>query len=84
MDQSDPLYDYVRSVMIQVMAVLWRNGYSELHVGGMMRLLGVPDQTAALHDEERIEIDENSVRLAIELNKLYLMQMHIPSEATIH
>lgn len=84
MDELDPLYDYVRSVMIQIMGVLWRNGQRELHVGAMMRLLGVPDQTAAKHDDERIEIDENFAQLAAELNRQYLMQTQVPSEATIH
>lgn len=84
MDELDPLYDYVRSMMIQIMGVLWRNGQRELHVGAMMRLLGVPDQTAAKHDDERIEIDENFAQLAAELNRQYLMQAQVPSEATIH
>ncbi len=84
MDELDPLYDYVRSMMIQIMGVLWRNGQRELHVGAMMRLLGVPDQIAAKHDDERIEIDENFAQLAAELNRQYLMQAQVPSEATIH
>ncbi len=84
MDEFDPLYDYVRSMMIQIMGVLWLNGQRELHVGAMMRLLGVPDQTAAKHDDERIEIDENFAQLAAELNRQYLMQAQVPSEATIH
>lgn len=84
MDESDPLYEYVRAMMIQIMAVLSHNGYRELHVGGMMRILGVPNHTAALHDDEIIAIDENFAKMAAELNNRYLMQLQVPSEATIH
>lgn len=84
MDESDPIYEYVRSVMIEVMAVLWRNGQSELHVGAMMRLLGVPEEAAALHDEERLVIDENFANIVAELNKTYHMQSQVPSGVTIH
>ena len=84
MDSTDPLYEYVRTVMVEVMAVLWANGQRQLHVGAMMRLLGVPEESASKHDEERIDIDENFAELATELNIKYLMQSRVPAGATIH
>lgn len=84
MQESDPLYDYVRQVMIEVMAVLWANGQKELHVGAMMRLLGVPEETAAQHDEERIDLDDNFDEMAKELNVQHLIKSRVPVGATIH
>ena len=84
MDSTDPLYEYVRTVMVEVMAVLWANGQRQLHVGAMMRLLGVPEESASKHDEERIDIDENFAELATELNIKHLLQSRIPDGATIH
>ena len=46
MQEQDPLYEHVRAVMAEVMAVLYSNGQKELHVGAMMRLLGVDEETA--------------------------------------
>lgn len=84
MDESDPLYEYTRAFMIQLMAVLWRNGQKELHVGGAMRLLGVPDAAAAEHDNERLEIDENFAILLAEVNRLHLQNTQVPAGVTIH
>jgi hypothetical protein len=84
MDESDPLYQYVRSVMVQIMAVLWRNGQSELHVGALMRLLGVPEESAALHDEERIVIDENFAQIVADLNTQASIHSQVPLGVTIH
>ena len=84
MQESDPLYDYVRQVMIEVMAVLWANGQKQLHVGAMMRLLGVPEETAAQHDEERIDLEDNFDEMAKELNIQHLIHNRIPVGATIH
>jgi hypothetical protein len=84
MDETDPLYQYVRTVMVEIMAVLWANGQTQLHVGAMMRLLGVPEESASKHDEERIEIDENFAQLASELNIKYLIQSRVPAGAIIH
>lgn len=68
MQEIDPFFEHVRSIMIEVMAVLHANGYKELHVGGMMRLIGVADYTAKDHDHARIEIDAALVQqLAAEL-----------------
>jgi phosphatidylglycerophosphatase A len=84
MDESDPLYQYVRSVMVQIMAVLWCNGQTELHVGAMMRLLGVPEESAAQHDDERIVIDENFAQIVAELNIQHSVHSPVPQGVTIH
>jgi len=84
MQDKDPLYDYIRAVMLEVMAVLWANGQTELHVGALMRLLGVPEDQASKHDNERISMDENFADIAEHVNITQLLGTRIPAGATIH
>ena len=84
MQEQDPIYDYVRQVMLEVMAVLYANGQKELHVGAMMRLIGVDEAYAREHDEERVEIDEEFERMAQDLDLQHLIQKRVPAGATIH
>ena len=84
MQETDPLYEYVRTVMLEVMAVLYANGQRQLHVGAMMRLIGVDEERAALHDDDRIDIDESFAELANDVNIKHLLQSRIPDGATIH
>jgi hypothetical protein len=81
---DDPIYQYAKSVMFQIMTVLYINGRTEAHVGAIMRLLGVDEEHARLHDDERIELDENFVKLATELNMNELASVQIPQGTTIH
>ena len=84
MQETDPLYEFVRTVMLEVMAVLYANGQRHLHVGAMMRLIGVDEERAAEHDDDRIDIDESFAELANDVNIKYLLQSRIPDGATIH
>jgi hypothetical protein len=84
MQETDPLYEFVRTVMLEVMAVLYANGQRQLHVGAMMRLIGVDEERAAEHDGDRIDIDESFAELANDVNIKYLLQSRIPDGATIH
>ena len=84
MQETDPLYEYVRTVMLEVMVVLYANGQRHLHVGAMMRLIGVDEERAALHDDDRIDIDESFAELANDVNIKHLLQSRIPDGATIH
>ena len=70
--------------MVEVMAVLYANGQKTVHVGAMMRLLGVPESAASEHDDERIDIEENFDEIATELNIQHLIGNRIPAGATIH
>ena len=84
MDQND-LEQYVHTLMMEIMAVLWANGQRQLHVGAMMRLLGVPEESAALHDKERILIDELFGEMAAEKSQVTLPAVQeVPAGTTIH
>mgnify|MGYP003338032013 CR=1 len=40
----------IRMTILNLMVVLYDCGIEEIHVGAVMRLLGVPDEKAQLHD----------------------------------
>jgi len=84
MQEQDDLYEYCRSTMAEIMAVLYANGCTELHVGAMMRLLGVDNERASLHDEERMEIDQSFLEIASELNIVHLLRSRVPAGVIIH
>lgn len=84
MQPTDPLYDYVRQMMLEIMAVLWANGQRTVHVGAIMRLLGVPESQASEHDQEFIELDESFRQIVADLNIKYQAASQVPDGATIH
>jgi len=51
------LEQVVRVLMYELMMVLYQNAIREVHVGGMMRLMGVANETAAEHDDEMVILD---------------------------
>ena len=69
--------------MLDVMAVLYDNGIKNVHMGAMMRLLGVDDSKAAEHDSEIIELDEKFGSMLSQLNKKEVPE-EIPQGTTIH
>jgi hypothetical protein len=83
-EDDDPVYNYAKHVMFQIMTVLYMNGRTEAHVGAIMRLLGVDEDHARLHDDERIELDENFARMATALNMNELVSAQVPQGTTIH
>jgi hypothetical protein len=80
--QEEILHEHIKSVMLDVMGVLYGNGITLVHMGAMMRLLGVPDSKAAEHDDEMIELDEKFGAMMAELNKI--TGLEVPKGAVIH
>ena len=83
-DQDDKVYHYAKNMLLEIMAVLNVNGRRTMHVGAAMRLMGVDDETASQHDEERIEIEENFGEIAAQLNIAERLAPQIPKGAIIH
>ena len=83
-DQDDKVYHYAKNMLLEIMAVLYVNGRRTMHVGAAMRLMGVDDETASRHDEERIEIEENFGEIAAQLNIAERLAPQIPKGAIIH
>jgi len=81
MNQDDELDEIVRELTMEIMLVLYKHGYQQVHVGGMMRLLGVSDEHAAEHDEERISLNE---KFAEYLNQLDQFEHAKPDSTYLH
>ena len=61
--------DYpVRMAINQLMLVLYQQGITEIHTGGLMRLLGVPNEVSQEYDDERIILDDNFVKYVSEFS----------------
>jgi hypothetical protein len=48
----------VKVLIMEVMMVLYKYNIKEVHVGALMRLIGVTDEVATESDKERIVLDE--------------------------
>jgi hypothetical protein len=83
MQEDDLIHDRIKNIMLDVMAVLYDNGIKTVHMGAMMRLLGVNDNKAAEHDSEIIQMDEKFGTMLSELNKK-AEPVEIPQGTTIH
>jgi len=68
----------VRVLMYELMMVLYQHGIREVHVGGMMRLLGVSNESSSAHDNEMVILDRKFAK--------YVEQITEPrsSDQTIH
>lgn len=83
LEQDEFLHERIKTVMLDVMAVLYGNGIKMVHMGAMMRLLGVDDDKASLHDNELIEMDEKFGAMLSQLNK-NAAPVEVPKDATFH
>ena len=59
----------IRLAILNLMVVLYDCGISEVHVGGVMRILGVANDTAKKHDDERLILDEKFVKYVEQINE---------------
>jgi hypothetical protein len=82
LEPDEYLHERIQTVMLEVMGVLYGNNITLVHMGAMMRLLGVPDVKAAEHDNEMLELDENFGTMLMELNKD--IPKEVPKDTTIH
>jgi hypothetical protein len=60
----------IADVVIDVCATLYTNGIEYVHVGGLMRLLGVADELAVNHDAMYLELDEEFAHKVQEMQAL--------------
>jgi hypothetical protein len=52
----------IRLAILNLMIVLYDCGIEEVHIGGIMRVLGVANDKAEQHDNERLVLDEKFVK----------------------
>ena len=58
----------VRLSILNLMVVLYDCGITEVHIGGVMRIMGVPDDKAKQHDDERLILNEEFVKYVEQIN----------------
>jgi hypothetical protein len=58
----------IRTAIHDLMLVLYSQGITEIHTGGLMRLLGVSNEVAQQYDNERVILDDNFVKYVKEIN----------------
>lgn len=58
----------IRTAIHNLMLVLYSQGITEIHTGGLMRILGVSDEVAQGYDDERVIIDDEFVKYVEEIN----------------
>ena len=66
-DDAD-LDQSIRLSILNLMVVLYDCGITEVHIGGVMRVLGVSDSMAEKHDNERLVLDEEFVKYVEQIN----------------
>jgi hypothetical protein len=66
-DDTD-LDQSIRLSILNLMVVLYDCGITEVHIGGVMRVLGVADSMAEKHDNERLVLDEEFVKYVEQIN----------------
>ena len=58
----------IRAAIHNLMLVLYDYGITEIHTGGLMRILGVNNEIAQEYDTERVILDDNFVKYVEEIN----------------
>jgi len=60
----------IRNTILNLMLVLYNFGVNEIHVGGVMRVLGIPDDVAQAHDLERLVLDQDFVKYVEQISEV--------------
>jgi hypothetical protein len=82
MKSEDLLTRYMQDVMLDIIAALYANGIRQVHLGGMMRLLGLPDAIATEYDEDRMKITSEFADIIEHKTKISVPGL--PAGTTIH
>ena len=69
MDFEENIVNTVQTMIMEIMAILHKNNIKQVHMGGLLRLLGVEEELAQQSDNEYIELDEDFAK--------YLSLIHI-------
>lgn len=72
------LDQHIRIALMNLMVILYDCGIKEIHIGGVMRIIGVSNETASLHDDERVILDDDFVKYVEQVNEPR------PTDQTLH
>ena len=79
MSAEENLDQQVKALMFDLMLVLYSHGITSVNVGGLMRMLGVKEETAQKHDEESVELTDEFAKYVKEVR-----ETKRPSDTTLH
>ena len=51
--------EVVSAIVISLCAAMFDNGIRLVHIGGLMRMLGISNEVAQEHDDDAIELPDN-------------------------
>ena len=78
---DDKLDQEIKLIIMELMIVLHKHGIKEVHMGGLMRLLGVTGTLAEECDQDRIELTEDFSKYIIQMIDL---SEAVNSNQTVH
>jgi len=90
MQQDDELEDHIHKLILELCAVLYYNGYREVPIGAMMRIIGVPEEHASEHDGGFFELDQEFEQIMKEQEAedeqetSLIDEYYRPPDATLH
>ena len=67
----------IRLAILNLMVVLYDCGITEIHVGGIMRIMGISDDKAQHHDNERLVLDQEFVKYVELINEPRPADQHL-------
>jgi hypothetical protein len=76
---EEELDQRVKTLMFDLMLVLYTHGITEVNVGAMMRVLGVSGEVAAEHDDEAVELTDEFAKYVKEAR-----ETKRPDNTTLH
>lgn len=56
---DEKLDEEIRAHVLSLMYVLYEYGLRDVHMGGLLRILGVPDSVAAAYDDRVLGLDDD-------------------------
>jgi hypothetical protein len=59
----------IRMALMNLMVVLYSCGIVKIHLGGLMRILGVSNRIARRYDNEQLLLDEDFVKYVGQINE---------------
>ena len=91
-DHEEDLLDKeeVREIVLAVCGVLFDFGIKEIHIGGLMRLIGVEEERAQQHDNEVMILDEEFEETyteyvdSLDTRQDVTVDIKVPPGTTIH
>jgi hypothetical protein len=68
----------IRMALLNLIMVLYECGIEKIHLGGIMRILGITNEVASQYDNEQVVVDEDFVKYVEQINKPR------PTDQTLH